>query len=68
VKDIDLYSVVFQGARNIRGIIDGDTLILKFNRQDLQNVGPGEEVEFLLTGQLTDGTIFKGTDAIRVIY
>jgi hypothetical protein len=67
IKNIDLSTVICQRAPAIRGVIAGDTLILKFNRQELQNIVPGEEVEFLVTGQLTDGSIFIGEDLIKVI-
>jgi hypothetical protein len=67
VKNINLSTVKCQGAPTIRGIIADNNIILKFNRQDLQNVVPGEEVKFLVNGLLFDGSIFYGTDVIRVI-
>jgi len=43
-------------------------LMVKFDRSDVQDVlEPGNEVEVTVTGKLTDGTPFEGTDTIRVI-
>jgi len=43
-------------------------LMVKFDRSHVQNVlEPGNEVEVTVSGQLTDGTTFEGTDTIRVI-
>lgn len=39
----------------------------KFNRSKLNDILVPGDVELTLTGQLTDGTIFEGTDVIRVI-
>jgi len=55
---------------------DGDfipDLMVKFDRQAVINylvsigVQPNDEVELTLTGDLTDGISFKGSDIIRVI-
>jgi hypothetical protein len=67
IEDINISTVTLQGAPAVRGNIEGNTLVLKFDRQKLQNIVTGGEIELLLSGQLTDGSIFKGTDAIRVI-
>ena len=67
VKDVDVSTVKCQGAPAVKGVIDGDTLIIKCNRQDLRNIQPGKEVRLLVTGQLADGSIFEGTDVVRVI-
>jgi len=42
-------------------------LVVKFDREDLDNVPTGETVELTVTGKLTDGTKFAGSDIIRVI-
>ena len=51
----------------MRGMVDGDTFIAKFNRQDLVDVMTGDTVELTVTGDLFDGTPFEGSDTIRVI-
>jgi hypothetical protein len=67
VYDIDISTVVCEGAEAIRGSIEDDILTLHFWRQDLHDIELGEEVEFMITGKLTDGTLFEGKDTIRVL-
>ena len=67
VDDIDVSTVVCEGAEAIRGSIEDDILTLHFWRQDLHDIEPGEEVEFMITGELIDGTLFEGKDTIRVL-
>ncbi|MCD6346432.1 MAG: hypothetical protein J7L96_03330 [Bacteroidales bacterium] len=67
IEDVDVSTVTCQEADATMGKINGDRLILKFKREDLQQVNPGGSVELLVTGQLSDGTIFEGTDVVRVI-
>jgi len=67
IEDIDISTIECQGAPVIKAIINKDTLILKFRRQDLQDIKPGDAVELLVTGQLIDGSIFEGSDVVRVI-
>lgn len=67
VEDIDLETVKCQGAAAKSGAVEDDILKVKFNRQDLQDVVPGKEVELQVAGETTDGTRFEGTDTIRVI-
>ena len=51
--------------------LDGQAAIVKFSRSALQQIladlQTPAEAELLVTGQLTDGTIFEGTDTITVI-
>jgi len=44
-----------------------DIAIAKFNRGDVQSTLTVGEVELTISGQLTDRTIFEGTDVIRVV-
>ena len=67
VRNIDVASIKCEGASPIRSVIAGETLILKFAREDLIGVESGEDVEFVLTGKLLDGSGLKGYDTIRVI-
>ena len=67
VSDIDINSVMCEGTPAIRGNIANDTLEVKFDREGLVGVGPGDEVLFTVTGNLNNGMSFSGTDTIRVI-
>ncbi|TAK34551.1 MAG: hypothetical protein EPO21_09265 [Chloroflexota bacterium] len=67
VQDVDISSVTLQGAPATGRVVDGDTLLLKFNRDQLQNLSPGQQVELVIKGQLKDGSIFTGKDAVRII-
>jgi hypothetical protein len=68
VADIDVSTVTCEGALAIKGTIDEGFLVLnvKFNRQDLNEIAPGESIEFTVTGELEDGSMFEGKDSIRV--
>ncbi len=54
-----------------RVVLEGETAMAKFSRSALQQIladlDTPAEAELLVTGQLTDGTIFEGTDTITVI-
>lgn len=67
VADIDISTMECAGAPAANAILADDMLIVKFNRQDLESVTPGDEVTLTVTGQLTGGRRFTGTDVIRVI-
>lgn len=68
VADIDINTVVCEGAKAVKGMIDGTVFIAKFDREDLRESLPaGDAVELTVTGELKDGTSFKGSDTIRVI-
>ncbi len=66
-SDIDINTVECEGASAVRGNIVGKTLIVKFNREDLVGLLPGEEVPLTITGSLANGMLFSGTDKIRLI-
>ena len=70
VAEIDPNSVFLEGQ------IQGELLyideqqqvaITKFSREEVQAMLDAGDVELTITGQLKDGTIFEGTDVIRVI-
>lgn len=69
VDEINLSTVMCEGAPAIKGKVKkiGNVLEVKFNRQDLVNVSPGNAVWLTVTGMLMDGTTFEGSDIIRVI-
>ena len=68
VKDIDVETIESDGAEVIKSNIRGnDTLVVKFDRQDLVDISVGNEVEITVTGELIDGTRFKGSNIIRII-
>lgn len=67
-KDIDISTVQCEGAPALKGMMANDgKLIVKFDREDLVGVSPGDAVELTVTGELTNGTPFAGSDTIRVI-
>ena len=68
VSNVDLSTVTCEGVPAKRGVVDGNTLVVKFKRQHLQNIESEEEVELTVTGQLNDGSLFEGTDVVRVIH
>jgi hypothetical protein len=67
--DVDIDSILLQEELKVeKHDIDGDTLILKFSRKDLQKLlQPGDEVVIEITGEFNDGLAFYGTTTIRVI-
>ncbi len=73
VTNINLSTVVLEGAHAVKGIVsgrNGGTLIVKFNRQDLINVPTGNAVILTVTGKvLHEGAWvnFEGSDTIRVM-
>lgn len=77
VNDIDVSTIMLNGVvpAQSRPIGIGDTdgdgvaeLMVKFSRSAVQALlTPGDETELTVSGELTDGTIFEGTDTIRVI-
>jgi outer membrane protein assembly factor BamB len=70
VADINISTVECEGAPALSGTIsddDSDMLVVKFHRADLLGVPTGDAVEMTVTGELTDGTKFDGSDTVRVI-
>ena len=70
VADIDPNSVFFEHEIQTESLlVDKQQQIAtaRFSRSDVQEILNVGEVELTITGQLTDGTVFEGTDVIRVI-
>ena len=67
ISEVSLATVTSQGASAVKAVIDGDKLIVKFNREELQDIQPGEDVELSVRGELQDGTVFEGSDVVKVI-
>jgi len=67
-EDVDISTVECEGAPAVSGVMaDDGRLIAKFDREDLQDVPTEDAVELTVTGRLSDGTAFAGSDTIRVI-
>ena len=45
----------------------GSILMMKFNRAEVQSLFGIGDNEITITGELTDGTLFKGKDIVKVI-
>jgi hypothetical protein len=67
LSEIDVSTVECAGAAAVASQIAGDQLLVKFNREDLEGITPGDAVALTLNGQFTDGQWFTGADVIRVI-
>jgi hypothetical protein len=74
VADVNSYSVFLEdeiGAEWIWVDEEEQVVMAKFSRQDLcrmlAELGELGDVELTVSGELTDGTIFEGTDTIRII-
>ncbi|MHC4158004.1 MAG: right-handed parallel beta-helix repeat-containing protein [Planctomycetota bacterium] len=67
--DIDANSIYLEDVIKAQGLQVNDRLaIAKFSRPDVQAIlDAGDDVEVLISGELTDGTIFEGTDTIKVL-
>ena len=66
VSDINVSSVVCEGAGIFEYKIKNDNFTAEFRTKDIVNITLGDAVIFTVTGNLTDGTPFAGTDTIRV--
>jgi len=70
VTDIDPNSILLEGqigASSVRSNHRQQTAIATFSRSDVQDILDVGQTELTITGQLTDGTEFMGTDTIKVI-
>ena len=70
VARIDPNSVLLENAvqaESLRVDEEQQVAVAKFSRSTVQGILNIGRVELTITGQLTDGTVFEGTDVIRVI-
>ena len=70
VADIDANSVLLEGEIQAESILvyeQQQIVIVRFSRSEVQGILAPGEVELTVSGELADGTVFEGTDVIRVI-
>jgi len=70
VADIDPNSILLEyeiQAESLKLDEEQQVAIAKFSRSDVQEILTVGEVELTITGQLTNGTVFEGTDVISVL-
>jgi hypothetical protein len=70
VVDIVVSMVECEGAPALSGTIsvaDSRTLVVKFDRTNLVGVPADDAVPLTVTGELTDGTRFEGSNTVKVI-
>ena len=70
VADIDPNSILLEDEirpASFRVDEEKQIAIVKFNRSGVQDILKMGEVELTIAGQLTDGTVFEGTDVIKVL-
>jgi hypothetical protein len=66
--DIIIDSVECEGASALKGMMADDVkLVVKFDKEDLDEIPAGNAVELVVTGELSDGTLFGGSDTVKVI-
>jgi len=69
VADIEPGSVILEDeiqAESLRVDEQQQVAIVRFSRSEVQGILNVGEAELTITGQLTDGTVFEGTDVIKV--
>ncbi|UCE36721.1 MAG: right-handed parallel beta-helix repeat-containing protein [Thermoplasmata archaeon] len=69
VNDIDISTVILEDTLPAKwGDIQGDTLMVKFDRSEVEDMLSPGTYNLKVTGELADGTSFEGySDEIRVI-
>ncbi len=70
VADVNTNSILLNGQiapAQVWGNEEGQVVMIKFGLAEVQRIVEAGEVELLVSGELVDGTKFRGTDTIRVI-
>jgi hypothetical protein len=70
VADIDPNSILLEDEIEARSLLVDEqeqVAVARFSRSEVQNILEPGEVELSVSGELTDGARFEGTDTIRVI-
>jgi len=65
-EDIDISTVKCNGAPALSGHVEKNTLIAKFNKDDLVDAPTGKNVTFTVIGGFYYGIPFKGTDTVKM--
>jgi len=66
-EDIDINTVVCNGAHAIGGAVANGTLVAKFRRDDLIDTAAGSKVKMNVTGKFYYDIPFTGNDTVKVI-
>ena len=69
VRDWNVQDVSCEGAPAVKGMTAGNSYVVKFNREDLKNVSPGERVALTVKLAFHHGgkkVLTQGSDTVRV--
>lgn len=69
VSDVDKNTIECEGVKAVRTRIIANKNLFKssFKIKDLKEISTGDSVPFQVTGNLTTGEIFQGSDSVKVI-
>lgn len=67
VEEVDLGTVVCEGAPAVKGTVSDGGLTVKFDREDLRITTAGSAAVFKVTGKMKNGTPFEGSDLVKLI-